>query len=97
MRRLPFDEAAQRHDGVIAAGVAQERDGGGQLERAGDLEALDLGAGPPRDLRRSGGEPLGDLGVPAGDDQRDAGAARGLRACLRCRLAALRSRGRRYF
>jgi len=40
VRCLAPDETSKRHDGVVAAGLGEERHGPGQLERTGDLEKI---------------------------------------------------------
>jgi hypothetical protein len=75
---LTSDQAAERHDRIEASRSRQHRDGRWQLERAGDLELLDLRAFGEGATDGALGERSGDLVVPAGPNDRDARAARGI-------------------
>jgi hypothetical protein len=68
-------QAAERHHGVEPSGAREHRDGGGQLERAGDLELLDLCACREGDLDRALGERAGNVIVPARPHDGDARTA----------------------
>ena len=78
MGGLTSDQAAERNDGVEAPRSREHRDRGRQLERAGDLELLDLGALGERRLNGTLGERAGDLFVPARSHDRDARSACGI-------------------
>ena len=68
-------EAAEWHHRVEPPGAREHRDGGRQLERAGDLELLDLCACREGDLDRALGERAGDVVVPARPHDGDARTA----------------------
>lgn len=70
---LTSDQAAKRDDGVETPGSGEHRDRRWQLERAGDLELLDLRAFGERRLEGAAGERAGDVIVPARAHDRDAG------------------------
>ena len=74
VRRLASDQAAERNNRVETPRSGDRRDRRWQLERAGDLELLDLGAFGQRRLEGATGERAGDLVVPARAHDRDAGA-----------------------
>ena len=64
-------QAAQRDDGVHAAGVGEVRGGGGNLPRAGnanDLNIAAVGAAAQERVERALEQAIGDHGVPARDD-----------------------------
>jgi hypothetical protein len=65
VRGLTSDQAAKRHDGVKTAGSPEHRDGRRELERAGDLELLDLRAFGERHSDRPLGQRAGHFVVPA--------------------------------
>ena len=71
-------QAAERHHGVEPTGTREHRDGGRQLERAGDLELLDLCACREGDLDGALGERAGHVIVPARAHDGDAGTAIGI-------------------
>ena len=62
---LTSDQAAKRDNGVVTPGSGEHRDRRWQLERAGDLELLDLRAFGERRLEGAVSERTGDLIVPA--------------------------------
>ena len=65
VRGLTSDQAAKRDDGVETAGSGEHRDRRWQLERAGDVELLDLCGFGERRLEGTAGERTCDLIVPA--------------------------------
>jgi len=71
---LTSDQAAKRDNGVETSGSGEHRDRRWQLERAGDLELLDLRAFGERRLEGAVSERTGDLIVPARAHDRHAGA-----------------------
>jgi hypothetical protein len=83
VRGLTSDQATERYDGVETPRSRKHRDRGWQLERAGDLELLDLGALGERCLNGALGERAGDLVVPACSHDRD--ARTGMRILSPCR------------
>ncbi len=80
---LTSDEATEGHDRVETSRAREHRDRRWQLERAGDLELLDLRVSRERGLDRALCERAGDLVVPASAHDRDAGAGMGI--SYRCR------------
>ena len=80
---LSSDQAAERNDRVETPRPRERRDCGWQLERAGDLELLDLRAVGQRRLNGALGQRAGDLVVPACSDDRD--ARTGVRILSPCR------------
>jgi hypothetical protein len=81
---LPSDQAAERHDGVETSRSREGRDGRRQLERAGDLELLDLGVHRECGLKGSPGQRSGDLVVPARAHDRHTRTACGILSPSRC-------------
>ena len=75
VRGLASDQAAERHDGIETSRTREHRRRGRQLERARDLEFLDLRAFGEGDLDCALRQGAGDLVVPAGAHDRDARAA----------------------
>jgi hypothetical protein len=72
VRGLTSDQATEGNDGVETPRSREHRDRGWQLERAGDLDRLDLGAFGERRLNGTLGERAGDLVVPARSHDRNA-------------------------
>jgi hypothetical protein len=69
---LASDQAAERHDRIETSRSREHRNRGWQLERARDVELLDLGAFHERRLHSALGERTGDFVVPACPYDRDA-------------------------
>lgn len=78
VRGLTSDQAAERDHRIEPSRPRQHRDRGWQLERAGDLELLDLGAFRERRLDGTLRESARDLVVPARPNDRDARPAGGI-------------------
>ncbi len=74
VRGLTSDQAAKGNDGIETPGSREHRHGRWQLERAGDVELLDLRAFGERRLDRAPRECTRDLVVPARAHDRDARA-----------------------
>lgn len=64
VRGLSSDQAAKRHDRVETTGSPEHGHGRRELERAGDLELLDLGALREGHSKRPVGQGPSDLVVP---------------------------------
>jgi hypothetical protein len=75
---LTSDQTAERHDRVETPRSREHRDRRWQLERAGDLELLHLGACREGRLDRALRERAGDLVVPARAHDRHAGTGIGI-------------------
>ena len=74
VRGLPSYQTAERHDGVETSRSREHRDRRWQLERAGDLELLDLRPLGEGGLDGTLGERSRDLFVPTRPDDGDARA-----------------------
>ena len=75
---LPPDQTAERHDRVETLRACEHRDRRWQLERARDLELLDLRFFSERGLDGALRQRSGDFIVPARAHDRDAGATMGV-------------------
>jgi len=80
---LTSDQTTEWHHRIETPRSREHRDRGWQLERAGDLELLDLRAFRERGLNGALGERAGDLIVPARSHDRD--ARTGMRILSPCR------------
>jgi len=78
MGGLTSYQAAKRNDGVETPGPREHRDRRWELERACDLELLDLRAGRERGLDGALGKGARDLIVPARPHDRDTRTAVGI-------------------